>query len=916
MHRFLLVSLSIESILAEPTIHRRKERLKQMSKGQDVGDVYSATFERIKGQEKARSRLGMEAIMWVAHAERPLQPDELCQALGVEVGSEDLKRDNEPNIRTILRCGLGLVTVDSSSSTVRLVHFTLHEYILANPTLFRGPHSTIVEACLTYLNFACIRDLSPTLSSPPLTTPFLEYASCHWGAHARREITEGAIPLALKLLDRFDMHISCKLLLLNEPGWWQPFAAGGAPIGFTGLHGGVLLGVLELMVSLFDIKKWDLNASDLDGRTALAWAVWKGHDRDVKVLLEQVGLHPDIADNRGQTPLSWASEHGHCDEIFKMLLEQKNVNPDTADHTGQTPLSYAAGAGDKEMVEMLLQRSDVNPNTIDKDGHTPLSWAILEQQDKIVEILLQRNNVNPEVPDNNGRTPLSRAAERGYQAIAEMLLEMSNVNPDAPDKSGRTPLSWASQSWEVEIVRILLERNNVNPDTQDERGRTPFSWAAGGWTRAFNDDPDVEGASDHGEYIWDTKNQCGRTVEILLEQNDVNPDIEDKNGRTPLSWAASHGTAKVVQILLERNDVNPNTPDRRGRTPILWAVIYGHEEVVEILLERNRINPDMADGRGRTPLSWAVTGEQKGIVEMLLERSDVNPDRADDCGRTPLSFAAEYGCVGDVGVLLKRNDVNPGRADDSGRTPISWASSEGYEEIVEMLSERNNINPATAGGSGQAPSPVAAGSGYERVSEMPLQWSDVNPGPANASGSTLSRSTETGYGGVVGVLQQSDVNYALRSMSVHPQLSHDTIFGHDEIVDMLWEQSDISPDPIPATGSGYEGGMDILLGLNDANRNTADEIGGMSFPRAPGGVREGIPETPFEQNNDNPNPAYPFSQTPFPWATQNEYARVSQLVEGPYDPSAQLPFDGGFSEPFTSEPSEIPEPPLKRLRRL
>jgi len=299
MHRFLLVSLSIEAILAEPTIHRRKERLKQISKGQDVGDVYSATFERIKGQEKARSRLGMEAIMWVAHSERPLKPDELCQALGVELGSEDLNNDNSPNIQTILRCGLGLVTVDSSSSTVRLVHFTLQEYILASPTLFRGPHSIIVEACLTYLNSACIRDLSPTLSSPPLTTPFLEYASCHWGAHARREISEGAIPLALKLLDRFDMHISCKLLLLKEYSSQRPFDTEGSPIGFTGLHGGALLGVLEPMVSLFNIKKWDLNATDLGGCTALTWAARKGHDGDVKVLLEQVGLDLDIADNRG-----------------------------------------------------------------------------------------------------------------------------------------------------------------------------------------------------------------------------------------------------------------------------------------------------------------------------------------------------------------------------------------------------------------------------------------------------------------------------------------------------------------------------------------------------------------------------------------------------------------------------------------
>ena len=139
LDRFLLVSLSIEAILGETTIRQRRVKLKQMSSGQNVGDVYTATLERIRAQGEDRARLGMEAIMWIAYSERPFEPDELCQALGIEIGSTDLDNDNAPSIRTILNCGLGLVTVDSSSSKVRLVHFTLQEHILANPTLFCSP---------------------------------------------------------------------------------------------------------------------------------------------------------------------------------------------------------------------------------------------------------------------------------------------------------------------------------------------------------------------------------------------------------------------------------------------------------------------------------------------------------------------------------------------------------------------------------------------------------------------------------------------------------------------------------------------------------------------------------------------------------------------------------------------------------
>ena len=61
--RFLLVFLSIQAILAQTTIHRRREELKQMSSGRDVGGGYTATLERIRAQNTDRSRLGTEAIM-------------------------------------------------------------------------------------------------------------------------------------------------------------------------------------------------------------------------------------------------------------------------------------------------------------------------------------------------------------------------------------------------------------------------------------------------------------------------------------------------------------------------------------------------------------------------------------------------------------------------------------------------------------------------------------------------------------------------------------------------------------------------------------------------------------------------------------------------------------------------------------
>jgi len=554
-----------------------------MSSGQDVGDVYAATLERVRAQKKDRARLGMEAIMWVAYSRRRLSPEELCEALGVEIGPTDLDSDNVPSIRTILNCGLGLVTVDSSSSKVRLVHFTLQEHIQANPTLFCSPHSMIAEVCLTYLNFGCIRDLSPALRSPPPTTPFLEYASQYWGVHARRQISASVISLALKLLDGFDAHISCELLLRGEfqnaPHW--DVRGYDGPIKCTALHIAALLGGLEIMVSLLNINKWDPNATDSLGSTALMWAARMGHGAIVKVLLEQEGVDPNIVNDLGRTALSWAAERWHKG-IVQMLLEQGDVNPDNANKSGRTPLSWAFErdpwwwASEKacsEIVKILLERNDVNPDSADKRGRTPLSWAARYGYENIVRMLLERTDVSPDITDEDGRTPLSWAAgpkgwqqdtNKGSHSVVKILLERKDVNPDSIDKSGRTPLSWAAWNGYGGVVQMLLERNDVNPDITDGDGRTPLSWAAG---------PEL------GFQFPDGGESYKEAVKILLERNNVNPDGADKRGRTPLSWAAEQGRHQMVRMLLERSDVNPCAPDEDGRTPLSWAAESGCEEI-------------------------------------------------------------------------------------------------------------------------------------------------------------------------------------------------------------------------------------------------------------------------------------------------------------------------------------------------
>ena len=570
--RFLLVSLNIDAILGEVTIPQRRKRLEEVAGGNELSNAYTATLRRMQTQEANKSVLGLRALMWVSYSERPLRAEELCHALGVEIGYTDLDRENVPELRTLLSSCLGLLTLEASSSTIRLVHFTLQEHLLSDPTLFYSPHLTIAEVCLTYLNFRQVRDLPPNLYSAPTTMPLLEYASYYWGDHTRRGMTENVKILALRLLDKFDEHISAQLLLLRYNQGRIPgpcFHKSGGPTGFTGLHGVAFLGIANIVTAVLDMKEWDVNAADCVGSTALTWATRRGQEEVIKVLLEREDINPNIADTQdGRTPLTLAAESGF-EGVLKILLEREDVNPNHPDTKfSRTPLSWAAENGHEGVVKILLEREDVNPNTADTEyGRTPLSWAAQSGHSGVVKILLEREDVNPNTADTKyGRTPLSWAAENGHSGVVKILLEQEDVNPNATHTYyDQTPLLWAAQNGHSGVVKILLEREDVNPNTVDTfYGRTPLSWAA---------EKGHEGV-----------------VKILLEREDVNPNAADtKYGRTPLSWAAEYGHEGVVKVLLEREDIHATTPDNMYQTPFSLALSRGHDGVARILLEQGQV---------------------------------------------------------------------------------------------------------------------------------------------------------------------------------------------------------------------------------------------------------------------------------------------------------------------------------------
>jgi len=508
----LLVSLNIDAVLQETTIHRRRQKLSAMTDGLGLGDAYRVTLDRIKRQGEEKARLGMAALMWISHSERPLNADELCHALAVETGSLDLNTDNVPSIGTLLACCQGLIVVEKEASTVRLIHFTLQEYLRAHPDLFTAAHSVMAETCLSYLNSQQVKAFSTGPSPGLRDAPFLEYSSLYWGVHAKRDLSDCAKLLALKLFGDYNRHISTKILMKTQNMWNVDVDRFSE---FSGLHCASFFGIVEIVAVLLQMEGCDINQTDSPGNTPLMWAARNGHEGVVKTLLGRDGVNPNKPDNRGGTPLRRAADRGH-EGVVKMLLGRADVNPDKQDKVGQTPLYGAAFDGHEGVVKMLLGRDDVNPDKPDNDGQTPLWRAAFNGHEGVVKMLLERDDVNPDQPNNDGRTPLWWAAYLGYEGVVKMLLGRDDVNPDKPDNDGGTPLLWAASNRHERVVKILLERDDVNPDQPNNDGQTPL------WQAAFHGHEGV--------------------VKILLERDDVNPDQPNNDGRTPLWWLLPIGT--------------------------------------------------------------------------------------------------------------------------------------------------------------------------------------------------------------------------------------------------------------------------------------------------------------------------------------------------------------------------------------
>ncbi len=395
-------------------------------------------------------------------------------------------------------------------------------------------------------------------------------------------------------------------------------------------------------------RKADVNAPQVDGTTALHWAV-RLDDLDTADMLIRAGANVSAANRAGATPMQLAALNGNAAMVEKLVKAGADPNAPLTP-SGDTALMMASRTGKTDAVSVLLE-SGANVNAKETwGGTTALMWAVSERHPAAVKVLIDRGaDVNARsnfVPAANGRGFEGRtpAAPKPGQAVDEFA------------SGWLTPLMFAAREGDVESARLLVaagaDVNAIAGDGKDALGLAIFN-----------------GNYELASFLVDSKSNVNQA---------------DTQGFTPLFWAVDRRNMEtapnfpwmvtadplpLIRKLLDAgadpNALVNNTPRARMRagsprivfaTALMRAAFSGDLELVKLLLAKGA-NPTIVSKDNETMIEAAaalgfIQGYSKGkpaaerleVIKLLVDLgADVNAP--DDYGITPLMAAANMGEV-------------------------------------------------------------------------------------------------------------------------------------------------------------------------------------------------------------------------------------------------------------------------------
>jgi 3-deoxy-D-arabino-heptulosonate 7-phosphate (DAHP) synthase class II len=121
--------------------------------------AYEAAMERVDDQSREKRDLSKRIFAWIVHAKRQLNMVEVRHALATYIDKFGLDQGDFMSEQTILSVCAGLVSYDSQTGIIRLVHYTAQEYFRDHWTKwFKDESMEITSTCITYISFSNSKD--------------------------------------------------------------------------------------------------------------------------------------------------------------------------------------------------------------------------------------------------------------------------------------------------------------------------------------------------------------------------------------------------------------------------------------------------------------------------------------------------------------------------------------------------------------------------------------------------------------------------------------------------------------------------------------------------------------------------------------------------------------------------------------
>ena len=176
----------------------------------------------------------------------------------------------------------------------------------------------------------------------------------------------------------------------------------------------------------------------------------------VRQAVEQ-GLSVTVTDERGATPLHYASWYGHIETVEVLLAAGAHIDARSGD--GFTPLHLAAAFGHTFVVSTLLARG-ADALTPDRDGNTAIELAQRGKFQGTVQILKDAQGSGVAAAELSRRRPNQEQCSTRYARLGLC----------APDAQTQALL----QVEEQEIARRAHERRQAEEELREQMRRDEF----------------------------------------------------------------------------------------------------------------------------------------------------------------------------------------------------------------------------------------------------------------------------------------------------------------------------------------------------------------------------------------------------------------------------------------------------------